>query len=250
MEEQVKLNLYEKLAKIRKTVEVMQKTKAVNAGNMRYKYVSDEDILAKVSVGLEKYGLTLFPKIAPQTLRVVPYHYEDTKTTKGGDIYDKKSNEVLVYADTEWEWINNECPDERFTVPWSMVGQQSDSSKALGSAISYSRRYFLMGFFNIATPENNVDAFRGKQQETEEAEEALIVKSIVDKIDLLRKEYTAKNPDGASVLEKTLKDNIVINGKASANYLKLKDAVMAAKVLKIMDVLVNGEKSITEEEIN
>ena len=44
------LNLYQKLAKIRKQVEVVQKNKS----GYGYKYVTDDELLAKITVGIRK----------------------------------------------------------------------------------------------------------------------------------------------------------------------------------------------------
>ncbi|MGY2126768.1 ERF family protein, partial [Nocardia gipuzkoensis] len=38
------------------------------------------------------------------------------------------------------------------------VGQQDDVSKAHGTALTYTERYFLMKFFNIPTDEDDADA--------------------------------------------------------------------------------------------
>lgn len=48
-----KINLYQKLAKIRKMAEVIQKNKK----GYGYTYVSEDVILAKVTAGMEKYGV-------------------------------------------------------------------------------------------------------------------------------------------------------------------------------------------------
>lgn len=47
------LNIYQKLAKIRKQVEVIQKNKS----GFNYKYVTDDELLAKLTVLMDKYGL-------------------------------------------------------------------------------------------------------------------------------------------------------------------------------------------------
>ena len=57
--EAVKLNIYEKLAKIRKNVEVLQK----NASGYGYKYVSEDLILEKITGLMDRYGLSLIPSI-------------------------------------------------------------------------------------------------------------------------------------------------------------------------------------------
>ena len=68
------LNLYQKLAKIRKQVEVVQKNKS----GYGYKYVTDDELLAKITVGMDKYGVSLVPNIVPGTLKVEPYTYKKT----------------------------------------------------------------------------------------------------------------------------------------------------------------------------
>ena len=159
------MNLYQKLAKIRKQVEVIRKNKK----GFNYSYVSDDEILARVSVFLDKYGISLIPNVSMGTLKVEPYTYKKTKVSKQGEIYEETVNEVLVSADMTWTWVNNNKPEERINVDWVLVGQQADASQALGSALTYTNRYFLLKFFNIATPDNDPDNFRGKQREAEAA---------------------------------------------------------------------------------
>ena len=78
MAEQEQLNIYQKLAKIRKQVEVIQKNKR----GYGYTYVSEEEILAKITVFMDKYHLSLVPGIVGGTTKVEPYPYKKTKTTR------------------------------------------------------------------------------------------------------------------------------------------------------------------------
>ena len=66
-----KLNLYQKLAKVRKAVEVVQKNKS----GYGYKYVTDDELLAKITGAMDKYGVTLIPSVVPETFKVMPYTY-------------------------------------------------------------------------------------------------------------------------------------------------------------------------------
>ena len=101
------LNIYQKLAKIRKQVEVIRKNKE----GYGYKYVTDDEILAKLTGLMEKYGISLIPNITPQTLEVVPYTYHKLKSKKGKDgateTTDEIVNEIRVNADMTYVWINN-----------------------------------------------------------------------------------------------------------------------------------------------
>ena len=115
------MNIYQKLARIRKQVEVIQKNKS----GYGYKYVSEDEILAKISVFMDKYGLSLIPNIKQGSTIVSPYTYKKTKTTGKGDIYEENNNEVLVSADMMWSWVDNDNPEERIDVEWALVGQQA-----------------------------------------------------------------------------------------------------------------------------
>lgn len=65
-------NIYQKLAKVRKQVEVIRKNKS----GYGYKYVTEDEILAKISVFMDKYHLSLVPSMrlfrwATRSLQVV-----------------------------------------------------------------------------------------------------------------------------------------------------------------------------------
>lgn len=142
------MNIYQKLARIRKQVEVIQKNKS----GYGYKYVSEDEILAKISVFMDKYGLSLIPNIKQGSTIVSPYTYKKTKTTGKGDIYEENNNEVLVSADMTWSWVNNDNPEERIDVEWALVGQQGDASQAFGSGLRISRERNdadFIHFFNL-----------------------------------------------------------------------------------------------------
>lgn len=216
------LNIYQKLAKIRKQVEVMKRDKKAYG----YNYTAVEDILAKVTVMMEKYELSLIPGIVPGSIAVEPYSYTETKTTNKGEPYEKKSNEVLVSADTTWMWVNNANPEESIVVPWALVGQQSDASQSFGSGLSYSFRYFLIDYFNIATSDNDPDKFRGKQREAEAEAEKRVLEGVIEEIDSFLNAYIETHPkDGAKAKE------IVGKYVKDGNYFELKESALAAKLL-------------------
>ena len=210
-------NIYQKLAKIRKQVEVMKRdTKAYG-----YSYTKEESILAKITVFMERYNLSLIPGIVPGTTSVNPYSYKKTKTTAKGDIYEENVNEVLVSADTTWTWVNNDNPDEFIIVPWAMVGQQSDASQSFGSGLTYSSRYFLLKYFNISTSNDDPDTFRSKQREAEKEEEKVITGKIIES------DFLAVHPDKAG----SVKD-LVGKYVKDSDYFAIQESSIAAKLLE------------------
>ena len=75
------MTIYQKLAGIRKMVEVIRKNKS----GYNYKYVSEDEILARVTAGMDKYHVLLYPGIVPATAIITPYNYTKIKSTKNGD---------------------------------------------------------------------------------------------------------------------------------------------------------------------
>ena len=216
------LNIYQKLAKIRESVEVMQRdTKAYG-----YFYVKEEDLLAKITAGMKRYHLSLIPNINPGTTNVIPYTYGKTKTTKSGEIYEEKTNEILVAADMTFTWVDNDDPASTIQVPWSMVGQQSDASQAFGSGLTYSNRYFLLKYFNVATPNDDPDSWRSKQKEAEDEENRVIAESIVQLIDAEVKAYLDSNKKAAGEVKEFIGGYV-----KGGNYFNITDPVVAQQVL-------------------
>lgn len=219
----MEMNIYQKLAKIRKQVEVIQKNRA----GYGYKYVDEAEILAKITAFMEKYDLVLIPNIVPGTCNVIPYSVKKTKASNKGDIYEENVNEVLVSADMVFTWINVLDPTERVEVPWALVGHQSDGSQSFGSGLSYSNRYFLLKFFNVATPDDSPEQWRRKQREAEAAEDKMIAEQIIEKFDGEVRAYLDKHSDKADDLKKFVSKYV-----KGGDYFKIIDPNMAAKILE------------------
>lgn len=224
-----KMNIYEKLAKIRKPVEVLQKNKS----GYGYKYVTEDVILSKITGLMDRLGVSLVPNIVPGTIKVEPYGYTKTKSTKNGDIYEERVNEILVNCDMEWHWVNNECPEDRVIVPWAMVGQQTDASQAFGSGLSYASRYFMLKYFNVATSDDDPDNWRSAQKEAENAENRAIAEQIVEQIHQIVTAHLESHPDDKQAVVAVVKKYAKTKGgKASANYYDIEDPIVASKLLE------------------
>lgn len=217
------LNIYQKLAKIRKQVEVIQKNKS----GFNYKYVTDDELLAKLTVLMDKYGLSLVPSIVQGTTKHEQYHYFKTKIDKvSKQPYDEHNNEIIVSADMVYTWINNENPEERIEIPWATIGQQADSSQALGSGLTYSMRYFLLKYFSIATPDDDVDNWRSKQRAAEAAEDLAIAQQIIDELDKEIKSFLSQNTDKSDAVKELISKYV-----KNSNYFAITESALASKLL-------------------
>lgn len=218
------LNLYQKLAEIRKRVEVVRK----NKDGYNYKYVTDDELLSKLSGAMDKNGVSLIPSIVPGTFAIQPHTYSKVKFNKATkQSYEEKVTEVIVSADMLFRWVNTADPDEHIDITWAMVGQQADASQSLGSALTYAYRYFLLKYFGVATPDDDPDSWRAKQREADMAEERSIAASIVASIDDFIKSYLRENPKDK---EKLL--SVVNKYVSDGNYFAIQESALAAKLLE------------------
>lgn len=222
MAETEQLNLVQKLAKIRAMTEAIQK----NKDGFNYKYVDSVEILARVTAGMKKYGISLIPSISPGTARVTQNVTKTVKMNKQGQTVETISTEMLFSADMVFTWVDDSNPADKIEVPWVLVGAQGDPSQAAGSALSYMTRYFMLNYFQIATPENDVDAYRSKQKAAEVAEEKAVAESIIAQFDEMLKPYLADNPKKKDDVQK-----FISRYAKNANYFAIKEPNLAAKLM-------------------
>src|SRR5690625_5193343 len=69
--------------------------------------------------------------------------------------------DFVISGDMQYVWQNAESPEEKIVIDWKVYGQQDDISKAFGSGLTYSERYFLLKFFNAPTDDDDPDANQG-----------------------------------------------------------------------------------------
>ena len=210
------MNLYQKLAEIRKMATVVAKSKK----GYGYTYAPEEEVLANVTAGMNKYAVSLIPRII--SFDVQPHTFTKRKFAKDGTVLpDDIVNDMLISGTLEFTWVNDEDPTEQIVVPWALVGQQSDASQSFGSGLSYALRYFCLKYFQSATTDGDVEAYVTKQKEKEEAEERETAKSIVDAIHAVVSAFVGKYPDHRDSVLSLIKKHVVIDGKGSADYYKI-----------------------------
>lgn len=217
------LSLIKKLAKIRNISDVAQKNKQ----GYGYTYTDITEILANVTAGMKKYGVSLLPSIVPGTSKIEQVTTVNTKTDKQGRTYDKRDTEMLFSADMVYKWVNDDNPEEFIEIPWAVVGAQSDPSQSLGSGLTYCSRYFLTNYFQIAQSDLDVDAYRSKQKAAEASEDKAIAEAIIDQFDTILKQFLADNQDKKDEVKKFITKYV-----KNANYPAIKDPALASKLLE------------------
>ena len=137
------MNLYEKLVEIRKEVINFSK----DTEGYGYKYVSGSQAIAKIRDKMDELGIILVPGVGDTITST--YDYINSKG--------KECTDHVVSGDMSYTWINAEEPSETLIVPWKLYGAQDDISKAFGSGLTYSERYFILKFFQAPTDDADPD---------------------------------------------------------------------------------------------
>lgn len=142
-----KLNLHQKLVEIRKNITGFNK----DAKGFGYDYVSGSQILRAIKDKMNELGVLLIPNIDYSTMNWQTYNYI---TSKG-----EEKTDFIVTMKMTYTWVNAEFPDDRIVCNWVCMGQQADDiSKAVGTAMTYNERYFLLKFLGLPTDEDDADA--------------------------------------------------------------------------------------------
>ena len=146
-----KLNLHQKLVEVRKSIHGFNKDKKSGSGKFGYEYVSGSQVLRAIKGKMDELGILLIPEIDYDTMKWEKHNY---KTKNGSD-----KTDFIITMKMNYTWVNAESPDDKITIPWVCIGQQTDDiAKAVGTAMTYNERYFLLKFLGLPTDEDDADA--------------------------------------------------------------------------------------------
>lgn len=141
-----KLNLFQKIVEVRKSITGFSK----DAKSFGFDYVSGSQILNKIKAKMDEMQLLLIPNVDYSTVHWEKHNYV---TAKG-----KESMDFIVTFKLTYTWINAETPTETLVTEWLALGQQTDDiSKAVGTALTYNERYYLLKTLGLPTDEDDAD---------------------------------------------------------------------------------------------
>jgi len=142
------MNIFQKLLEVRKTVPYLQKT----ASGAQYKYTGSSQVLSSVREKLDELGLLLITRIT------------DSKLTSEANSKGTMVN--MTELTLEFTWVNAEKPEETIVIPFYAQGVDLAGEKGVGKALTYGEKYFILKQFNIATDQDDPDAFQKKLEQS------------------------------------------------------------------------------------
>ena len=242
-----KLNIYQKLVEVRKTIDFFKKDQK----SFNYEYVSGVQILAKIKSKMDELGVVLEPHVKHSEGKYFIYEYTTTSYDKfKKQNVEKKNIDYIVDMPMEYIWVNAEKPEDRIICSWSLLGQQSEVSKAFGSGLTYSERYFLLKYFGIPTDDLDPDSKGDDKKPTPKKDgkptpskpdakptpskpEAKPDKALEVEMKSIDKRVTELRAEKAT--DKMIGDAIIGTSFGKLNYTQIKDVKTAKEVLTALN---------------
>lgn len=236
------MNIYQRLHKISKIMEVVQKNKE----GFGYLYASDDVILPLWKAGAEKYGVLLTMTMDNYSADVQPYTY--TKMNKKTKT-EETVNDFIATVPVFFKFCCVDKPDDCVEIPWLITGQQSDPAQAMGAAMTYGLRYFLLKQFQMATPADDPDYFVSQKKDAQQKETMELVGEITDEITATMTAFLDGIADESEKKKKRAEAiDIIKQYEKSGNPKRIKDPDVAAKLL--VEITEFANKPVEEKKTN
>ena len=159
------LNVYQRLAEVRKKVSYLKKEQS----GSQFNYVGSSDVLGALHSKINEMGLLLQPAITGHKVK-------------------EQKQRITYFTELEMtmRWINIDNPEDFLESKWYAQGVDIAGEKGVGKALTYAEKYFLLKFFNIATDKDDPDSFQ-KKLDAKEPINLVNGKQISEMNDLIRK---------------------------------------------------------------
>ena len=142
------LNVYQRLAEVRKAVPYLKKEQKARNINTLVRPMYWVPCTQKIN----EVGLMLIPEIVGHLVTA------SERTNAKGNI----SSEYFTELEMTMTWVNIDDPSDTAKVSWYAQGVDLAGEKGVGKALTYAEKYFLLKFFNIATDKDDPDTFQDK----------------------------------------------------------------------------------------
>lgn len=152
------LNVYQRLAEVRKKVSYLKKEQS----GSQFNYVGSSDVLGALHSKINEMGLLLQPAITGHKVKdqieIINQYNKYTKQTE-------QKQRITYFTELEMtmRWINIDNPEDFLESKWYAQGVDIAGEKGVGKALTYAEKYFLLKFFNIATDDDDPDKYQKEQ---------------------------------------------------------------------------------------
>jgi hypothetical protein len=168
-----RLNLYQKLVEVRKSIQYAQKT----ARGFNFQYASESQILGMIRPAMDEHGVLLHTNMSELETIVMTTTRRDAKTQ---EIIAETKEKLLVTLC--FTWINADDPEETLSTTYILPVDEPDIQD-MGATLTYGHRYFFYKSLSVPTDKDDPDAFGAAMEKCKAREDGeLLSKEQVEKI--------------------------------------------------------------------
>lgn len=192
-----KLNLYQRINEIRKSISYLQKDKSVSTGNGNYRAITHDAVTGMVREHMVTHGVVCYPVLV-----------ESTSNPK-----EDGAKQFRYEATYDFHFVNVDDPKDELIVRIQSHAMDN-ADKACGKALSYAKKYAILKLFEIETGEDDESRYQ-------------------DNTEPFDMEFHVQMLNNASNLDELKSAYIAANGEA----MKAKDAASLKALTKLKDEL-------------
>jgi hypothetical protein len=138
-----KMNIYQRINEVRKSIAYVQKDKSVSTGGGSYKAVTHDQVTAMVREHMVKHGIVTYPVLV-----------DSVSNPKEGD-----AKQFRYEATYDFVFVNVEEPQDTLTIR-IQAHAMDNADKAPGKALSYAKKYAILKLFEIETGEDDESRYQ------------------------------------------------------------------------------------------
>lgn len=155
-----KMNLYQRINEVRKSIAYVQKDKSVSTGGGSYKAVTHDQVTAMVREHMVKHGIVSYPILV-----------ESNSVAK-----EDGAKQFRYEATYDIVFINIDDPSDKLCIR-IQAHAMDNADKACGKALSYAKKYAILKLFEIETGEDEESRYQDKETFDYEFYNGLLEKS-------------------------------------------------------------------------
>jgi len=143
-----KVNLFQRINNVRKSIDYIKKEKSVSTGNGSYKAVTHDQVTAMVRDHMVKNGIVSYPILV-----------ESQSLPKEVDANMVTSKQFRYEATYDFVFVNADDPSESITIR-IQAHAMDNADKAPGKALSYAKKYAVLKLFEIETGDDEESRYQ------------------------------------------------------------------------------------------
>jgi hypothetical protein len=147
-----KLNLFQRINEVRKSISYLQKDKSVSTGSGSYRAITHDQVTGMVREHMVKNGIVSYPVLV-----------ESISMPKEVNANMETAKQFRYEATYDFTFVNVDDSADSLTIR-IQAHAMDNADKAPGKALSYAKKYAVLKLFEIETGEDEESPYQDKEE--------------------------------------------------------------------------------------